>query len=77
MSEEATVGALIRQAREARGLSVQELCRRAHIEPVVLFNIEEDLEARPPASALFFLARELELDYHELLVLGGHFPHRS
>ena len=76
-AEGATVGAIVRSAREARGLSVEELCRRAHIEPVVLFNIEEDLDARPPAAALFFIARELELDYRDLLIRGGHFPHRS
>lgn len=74
MSDDArTVGAIIRESREARGLSAEDLARRAHITPIVLYNIEEDLEDRPPAAALFFLARELELDYHELLARGGHF----
>ena len=77
MSDAASVGAIVRGAREARGWSVEELCRRAHIQPVVLFNIEEDLDAPPSASALFFIARELELDYQALLKLGGHFPHAS
>lgn len=77
MSNVESVGAIVRAAREARGLSVEELCRRAHIQPVILYNIEEDLDARPPAAALFFIARELELDYHELLQKGGHFPHAS
>ncbi|HUF28337.1 MAG TPA: helix-turn-helix transcriptional regulator [Gemmatimonadaceae bacterium] len=75
MNEQRTVGSVVRQAREIRGLSVEELCRRAHLQPVVLFNIEEDLDDRPPASALFFLAKELGLDYAELLRLGGHFSH--
>lgn len=74
MSDGQSVGAIVRAAREARGWSVEEMCRRAHIQPVVLFNIEEDLDARPPAAALFFIARELELDYQELLRRGGHFP---
>ena len=68
-----SVGVVIREAREARGLAPEELARRAHITPIVLYNIEEDLDDRPPAAALFFLARELELDYHDLLARGGHF----
>ena len=75
MSSAESVGAVVRSAREARGLSVEELCARAHIQPVVLYNIEEDLDARPPAAALFFIARELDLDYQDLLRKGGHFPH--
>ena len=74
MSNDArSVGAIIRARRESRGLSLEELAKRAFIKPVVLYNIEEDLEARPPASALFYLAKELELDYHALLARGGHF----
>lgn len=68
-----SVGTIIRERREARGLSPEELAKRAFITPIVLYNIEEDLEERPPASALFYLAKELELDYHELLARGGHF----
>jgi transcriptional regulator with XRE-family HTH domain len=72
-----TVGTILREAREQRGLALEELARRAHLQPIVLYNIEEDLEARPPAAALFFLARELGLDYHALLIKGGHFPGAS
>ena len=73
MSQDArSVGTIIREAREARGWPLEELARRAHVQPIVLYNIEEDLDLRPEASALFFVARELELDYHELLARGGH-----
>ena len=68
-----SVGTLIRETREGRGLALEDLAKRAFITPIVLYNIEEDLETRPPASALFFLAKELGLDYHELLARGGHF----
>ena len=72
-----SVGAIIRAAREQRGLELEELARRAHVQPIVLYNIEEDLEARPPAAALYFLAKALELDYHALLAKGGHLPTRK
>ena len=68
-----SVGTIIREAREARGMSLEELATRAHVTAVVVYNIEEDLELRPPAAALFFIAKELGLDYHDLLGRGGHF----
>ena len=68
-----SLGTLIRETREAKGLSLEDLATRVFVKPIVLYNIEEDLEARAPASALFFIAKELGLEYRDLLERGGHF----
>jgi transcriptional regulator with XRE-family HTH domain len=63
---------VLRAAREARGWSLEETATRAHIKPLVLYNLEEGLEDAPSGAALFFLARALELDHVTLLKRAGH-----
>ena len=75
MSDARTLGQIIREAREARGLSREDvLAKLRSLRPVALMSIEEDLDPEPLAQDLFFLARLLDLDYPALLVRAGHLP---
>jgi transcriptional regulator with XRE-family HTH domain len=75
MSDQRTLGQIIREAREAKGLSREDvLARLRNLRPVSLMSIEEDLDPEPLAQDLFFLARLLDLDYPALLARIGHLP---
>jgi transcriptional regulator with XRE-family HTH domain len=75
MSDPRTLGQIIREAREAKGLSREDvLARLRSVRPVALMSIEEDLDPEPLAQDLFFLAKLLDLDYAALLVRVGYLP---
>jgi cytoskeleton protein RodZ len=78
MNPEQTLGERIRQAREARGLSLEAVGRETRLALSVLRALEEDRRAELPgdlyvANALRMVAETLELDRAELLALyrGG------
>ena len=72
MNPEQTLGERIRQAREARGLSLEAVGRETRLALSVLRALEEDRRAELPgdlyvANALRMIADTLELESSELL----------
>jgi len=78
MNPEQTLGERLRQAREAKGLSLEAVGRETRLALSVLRALEEDRRGELPgdlyvANALRMLADTLELDRDELMALfrGG------
>ena len=70
-----TIGEIVREAREAKGMTREELLAQIRsLKPLNLATIEEDMDPRPLAQDLFFIARVLGLDFHDLLIRAGHIP---
>ena len=78
MSDPRSLGQIIREAREAKGLTREDvLARLRSVRPVALMSIEEDLDPEPLAQDLFYIARLLDLDYTALLQRVGYLPQRG
>ncbi|HKG93883.1 MAG TPA: hypothetical protein VKA84_18385 [Gemmatimonadaceae bacterium] len=72
-----SIGRIVREAREAKGLTREELVAKArNVKLLNLVTLEEDMDPRPLAQDLFFLSRVLGLDYQNLLVRAGHLPEK-
>ena len=70
-----SLGRIVREAREAKGMTREELLVKVrNVKPLNLMSIEEELDPKPLAQDLFFLARVLDLDYGDLLIRAGHLP---
>jgi len=67
-----TFGAVLRQAREVRGLSAIETARGAGISVAYLSKLENDAVKRPSPQVLHPLAEALGLPYAELMRLNGY-----
>jgi HTH-type transcriptional regulator, competence development regulator len=67
-----SVGTLLRQARELRGLSSTETARTALISPAYLNKLENDAVRRPSPDVLHRLSEVLEVPYTELMALVGY-----
>jgi transcriptional regulator with XRE-family HTH domain len=67
-----TIGAVLRQAREVRGLSSIEVARGADISPAYLSKLENDAVKRPSPGVLHRLGEVLGVPYAELMVLVGY-----
>ena len=63
-------GEVVREARTARGWSLRELARRIDITPSYLSDIENDRRV-PAEDVLRALARELDLDFDDLMARSG------
>jgi transcriptional regulator with XRE-family HTH domain len=63
---ERTTGELIRQAREAAGISQRELARRSGILQPMLSRIENGLQ-QPCLNTLRTIAQALGVNYRDLL----------
>jgi transcriptional regulator with XRE-family HTH domain len=61
-----TFGAVLRRRREAAGLSVQQLGRRAGISRHTVYGLERE-EYGPTLAVLFKLAAALETDPRDLI----------
>jgi transcriptional regulator with XRE-family HTH domain len=71
-------GAVIRQAREVRGLSGQDAARAAGISAAYLSKLETDGVKRPSPHVLHQLSLALTVPYAELMRLNGyHLPGES
>ena len=65
-----TLGDRIREARQSHGWGLRELARDLAITPSYLSDIEND--RRVPAEPLLrTLAAKLEIDFDEMMSLGG------
>jgi transcriptional regulator with XRE-family HTH domain len=67
-----TLGAVLRAARAARGLSLRDVERRTGLRNAHLSQIETDTIAKPEMAILWELASLYELDFGRLLALAGH-----
>ncbi len=67
-----SIGAVLRQAREVRGLSSVDTARSAKISSAYLSKLENDAVKRPSPEVLHRLSQVLEVPYAELMALVGH-----
>ncbi len=69
VSEKGTVGALVRQAREEAGLTVDDLARRSGCGRANIYRIEGD-DVSPSVSTLERIARALHVGVRDLIPAG-------
>ena len=69
---ETSIGTVLRQARELRGLSTIETARSAEISSAYLSKLENDAVKRPSPEVLHRLSEVLGVPYVELMALVGH-----
>jgi transcriptional regulator with XRE-family HTH domain len=69
---EISIGTVLRQAREVRGLTSIETARRAGISSAYLSKLENDAVKRPSPEVLHQLSAVLGVPYAELMALVGH-----
>jgi HTH-type transcriptional regulator, competence development regulator len=67
-----TLGAVLRAARAASGLSLRDVERRTGIRNAHLSQIETDTIAKPEMAILWDLASLYGVDFARLLALAGH-----
>lgn len=67
-----SLGAVLKEARGRRGLSLRDVERVTGIRNAHLSQIENDTIAKPEMAMLWELASLYELDYQRLLRLAGH-----
>ena len=67
-----SVGAVLRQAREVRGLTASETARRAAISQAYMHKLEQDDVKSPSPTVLQRLGEVLGVPYAELMVLAGY-----
>ena len=67
-----SIGAVLKQTREVRGLSSIETARGAGISSAYLSKLENDAVKRPSPDVLHRLSGVLGVPYAELMVLVGY-----
>ena len=67
-----SIGTVLRQARQVRGLSSLATARGAGISSAYLSKLENDAVRRPSPEVLHKLGEVLGVPYAELLTLVGH-----
>jgi transcriptional regulator with XRE-family HTH domain len=67
-----SIGAVLKQAREVRGLSAIEAARSAGISPAYMSRLESDAVKRPSPHVLHQLSEALTVPYTELMRLSGY-----
>jgi transcriptional regulator with XRE-family HTH domain len=74
---EQSFGKLIRKARKDKGFSQRELAKLLEVDFTYLSKLENDRADYPPKEDVIrSLARNLDLDEEELIVLAGRLPQR-
>ena len=72
VSKESDLGRILRDAREAAGLSIRQLSSLSGVGRMVIFRLESNaLTELPSARHLAQLARALELNDADLFLLAG------
>ena len=67
-----SIGAVLRQARGVRGLSVVDAARAATISPAYLSRLESDSVKKPSPQVLHQLSEALGIPYAGLMRLSGY-----
>lgn len=68
----ASMGAVLRQAREVRALSAVDAARSAGISAAYLSKLENDAVKKPSPPVLHRLSEALAVPYAELMRLSGY-----
>jgi len=68
----ASIGAVLKQAREVRELSAAEAARVAGISAAYLSRLEKDAVKRPSPQVLHQLSEALAVPYTDLMRLSGY-----
>ena len=68
----ASIGSVLRQARDVRELSALDAARAAGISPAYLSKLENDAVKRPSPHVLHQLSEALSVPYAELMRLSGY-----
>lgn len=72
MAADETLGATLKAARTAAGLSLRDVERRTGVRSGHLSQIETNTIARPEMAILWELAAVYDVDFARLLALAGH-----
>ncbi len=67
-----SLGTVLRQAREIRGLPAVDAARAAVISPAYLSKLENDAVRKPSPHVLLQLSEALAVPYAELMRLSGY-----
>ncbi len=65
-------GEVLRELREKRGLTVNQLGMYSEVSPALISKIENGKRGTPKPETIRKLAKGLKFDYDELMVLAGH-----
>lgn len=68
----ASIGGVLRQAREVRELTAVDAARAADISPAYLSKLENDAVKKPSPHVLHQLSVALAIPYAELMRLSGY-----
>jgi transcriptional regulator with XRE-family HTH domain len=68
----ASIGSVLRQARQVRRLSAGDAARAAGISPAYLNRLENDAVKKPSPHVLHQLSEALTVPYNDLLRLSGY-----
>jgi len=71
MNNNMTVGEMIAQARESKGLSKRELSRKANISDTELARIESGAREIPNPKTLRKISKCIDINYNELMYAAG------
>ena len=74
---ESELGRTIRDAREAKGLSLRALEQTTRIPNAHLSQLETGKIEQPSMAILYELSKALELDFNTLLLQAGHLENKS
>jgi transcriptional regulator with XRE-family HTH domain len=66
-------GAVIREAREAKGISLRDLAKRVEVSPTFLSKVETE-DWKPKEDKLRKIASILEMDGDDLVARAGRVP---
>jgi transcriptional regulator with XRE-family HTH domain len=68
-------GQYLRDAREAKGISLRKFAEKVDKAPTYISKIERDEAGMKPSEELVeAIAKELGLDFEELMILAGRIP---
>jgi transcriptional regulator with XRE-family HTH domain len=65
-------GMLLKELREKRGLTVNQLGIYSEVSPGLISKIENGKRGRPKADTLEKIAKGLKMDYNELMRMAGY-----
>jgi len=66
-----TLGEVVRELREARGMTPAQLAEKAQVALSLVMVLESEQKANPPRTVLYRLARALGVPAKRLLDPGG------
>ena len=75
MNDEIQFGQYVRNAREASKVSLRKFAEKIEVTPTYLSKIERLEITNPPSEQVIrLMAKELKLDFDDLMILAGRIP---